>query len=50
MKKIGEEIRFEQSVNFIDLELATIEKKPTMQKLEQIQPELKKLDKTIAKI
>jgi len=36
MKKIGEEIRFEQSVNFIDRELATIEKKPTMQKLEQI--------------
>ena len=50
MRKIGQEIRFQQTANFIQRELDTIVKNPTFAKLEFIEPELKKLDKTISKI
>lgn len=50
MRKIGEEIRFEQTTNFIEREFAALEKNPTQEKLQGLEPRFKELDKSLAKI
>ena len=50
MRKIGEEIRFEQTSNYISRELAALEKNPLEDKIFTLQPKFKDLDRSISKI
>ena len=50
IKKIGEEIRFEQTINFLDRELHATSKNRSLAKLDTIEPKFRELNKSIEKI